>query len=257
RELARALAGEPGAHLILHGRSPERLARLAAELAPAPARVTTVRADLAELAQVRALAREIAAASERIDVLVNNAGVGFGAPDPDERTLTVDGNELRFAVNYLAPFLLTRGLLDRLEAAAPARIVNVASIGQADVDFDDPTLAAGYDGRRAYGQSKLALIMDTLTLAARLPAERVTANSLHPGTFMPTKIVLESIGHSVDSLETGVATTLRLIGSPELDGVSGRFFDRFEEARARDQAYDAAARERLLELSERLTGAPR
>jgi NAD(P)-dependent dehydrogenase (short-subunit alcohol dehydrogenase family) len=143
-----------------------------------------------------------------------------------------------------------------LRGNSPARIVNVASLGQHPIDFDDPMLTRGYSGSRAYAQSKLAQVMFTITLAERLPPDEVTANSLHPGTYMPTKMVLEEIGRSVDTLETGTASVMRLVVDAELDGISGRFFDRQTEAAANPQAYDEAARERLWELSERLVAAP-
>ncbi|MCV2395190.1 SDR family NAD(P)-dependent oxidoreductase [Actinotalea sp. M2MS4P-6] len=253
RALAGRLATDPQIRLVLHGRDPDRLAGLRRELADRPARVDTVRADLADLTQVRRLADDVAAITDRIDVLVNNAGVGAGEPDGTTRRLTVDGNELRFAVNYLAPFALTQRLLPLLGANGPARIVNVASIGQAPIAFDDLTLARDYSGVRAYGQSKLALITYGFSLAARLDPARVTVNSLHPATFMPTKMVLDSVGYSIDSLETGLDATDRLVRGPALDGITGRFYDRTAEARALPDAYDPEIRERLWRISEQLT----
>ncbi|PUB21571.1 short-subunit dehydrogenase [Promicromonospora sp. AC04] len=252
RALAERLADRRDHLLILHGRSPERLARLRADLRDRAADVVTVRADLSEVAQVHALATQISAVTGRLDVLVNNAGVGGGEPDGVDRRLTADGNELRLAVNYLAPFALTRDLLPLLRAGAPARVVNVASIGQSPIDVDDLTMAHGYSGTRAYGRSKLALIADGFTLASELPAQEVTVNSLHPGTYMPTKMVLESVGHSIDSLESGVEATLRLIEDPALEGVTGRFYDGLREARAMDDAYRPELRERLRAVSEEL-----
>ena len=171
---------------------------------------------------------------------------------PYPRT-SADGYELRFAVNYLAGFLLTLKLLPLLRRSAPARIVNVASIGQHPLDFADLMLEHGYSGTRAYGQSKLAQIMSGFELASRVPAAEVTVNSLHPATFMPTKIVLSEIGHHVDSLEEGVAATARLTSSPALAGVSGKFFDRTRPATAHPQAYDARARTELWDRSLQLT----
>jgi NAD(P)-dependent dehydrogenase (short-subunit alcohol dehydrogenase family) len=255
RALAERLADRPDHLLILHGRSAERLAGLRDDLRGRAADVVTVRADLSETAQVHALAAEIGSRTDHLNVLVNNAGIGGGEPDGVERRLTPEGNELRFAVNYLAPFVLTRDLLPLLRAGAPARVVNVASLGQAPIDVDDLTLEHGYDGTRAYGRSKLALIADGFTLASELPAHEVTVNSLHPGTYMPTKMVLESVGHSIDSLETGVESTLRLIEDPELEGVTGRFYDRLREARVMDEAYRPDLRERLRAASEELVAA--
>jgi NAD(P)-dependent dehydrogenase (short-subunit alcohol dehydrogenase family) len=254
KAVAAALADEDGLRLILHGRSDERLASLREELAGRPAEILTARADLAAIAEVHALADEIAGLTDHVSVLVNNAGVGGGEPDGTTRRLTVDGNELRFAVNHLAAFCLTQRLLPHLERGAPARVVQVASIGQAPIDFDDLTLERGYDGMRAYGQSKLAMIAAGFALAERLDPALVTVNSLHPGTYMPTKMVMQSIGYSVDTLETGVAATLRLIRDPALAGVTGRFYDRMQESRANPDAYRPELQARLWEISEQLTG---
>ena len=161
-----------------------------------------------------------------------------------------DGHELRFAVNYLAPFLLTRLLLPRLRASAPSRIVHVSSAGQQAIDFDDVMLERGYSGVRAYCQSKLAQIMFAIDLAAELAGTGVTTNALHPATYMPTKIVPSPIS----SLDDGVQATLRLIADPALDEVTGRYFDQQRERRADAQAYDADARRQLRELSLQLTG---
>jgi NAD(P)-dependent dehydrogenase (short-subunit alcohol dehydrogenase family) len=162
-----------------------------------------------------------------------------------------DGHELRFAVNYLAGFSLTRRLLGLLEASAPARIVNVSSAGQMAIDFDDVMLEHGYDGTRAYCQSKLAQILFTFDLADELRDRGVTATCLHPASYMPTKIVTAA-RTPLSTLEEGVEATLALIR--DHDGVTGAYFNGTHEARADPQAYDADARRRLRELSERLTG---
>ena len=254
RALARRLAAD-GEALILHGRDEARLAELADELAAAHgSRPPTALADLSELAQVRRLADEVRAIAPRLDVLVSNAGIGSGEPDGRTRRESADGYELRFAVNYLAGFLLTLELLALLRASAPARVVLVASLGQYPLDFDDLMLEHGYDGVRAYAQSKLAQIMSGFELAERLPAGEVTVNSLHPATYMPTKMVLQEVGHSVDSLEQGVAATRRLVSDPALARTTGRFFDRTREAAANPQAYDPAARAELWRRSLELVG---
>lgn len=246
RALADRLAAD-GASLILHGRDPDKLARIADDIHTtyAGVRPRTVQADLAELAQVRRLAADVRASTDRLDVLVSNAGVGSGEPDGRTRRTSADGYELRFAVNYLAGFLLTLELLPLLRRSAPARIVNVASIGQHPIDFNDIMIEHGYSGTRAYGQSKLAQIMSTFELAERLPAADVTVNSLHPATYMPTKMVLAEIGHHIDSIEDGVAATYRLVTSTALATTTGRFFDRVREVRANAQAYDPQARAEL------------
>jgi NAD(P)-dependent dehydrogenase (short-subunit alcohol dehydrogenase family) len=213
-----------------------------------------LRADLASLEQVRALAEEASGEVARLDALVNNAGIGTTIEGEDRRTVSRDGYELRFAVNYLAGYLLTRQLLPAIERSAPARIINVSSAGQAPIDFDDVMLERDYDGFRAYCQSKLAQVMFTFDLAEELLAAGVTANCLHPATFMPTKMVLEGGVAPASSLEQGVAATLRLIADPQLDGVSGRYFNGLMPAEPHPQAYDQNARRRLRELSERLCG---
>ena len=256
RALSDALAHEPETALILHGRSQARLDDLAGMLADAPASIHTLRADFSDLAQVHRLADEIAVLTDRISVLVNNAGSGGGEPDGTERRVSLDGHELRFAVNHLAPFALSQRLLPLLDRGAPARIVNVASIGQAPIDFDDPSLEHGYSGVRAYGQSKLAMIATGFVLARQLDPRRVTLNSLHPATYMPTKMVLESVGHSIDSLETGRSATLRLILAPELEGVTGQFFDRTTTAHAHPDTYNAGIQQQLWDLSTQLAMRP-
>jgi NAD(P)-dependent dehydrogenase (short-subunit alcohol dehydrogenase family) len=257
RGVAERLAGD-GATVHLHGRDRGRLAATADAIRDATGngRIHTHRADLASLDDVRALADDVERSTERLSVLVNNAGIGAGRPDATTRQESRDGHELRFAVNYLSGFLLTLRLLPLLRRSAPARIVNVASLGQHPIDFDDVMLRHGYSGSRAYNQSKLAQISFGFELADRLDGERITVNSLHPATYMPTKIVLEQAGRSIDTLETGIEATVRLAASPELDGVSGRFFDRQADARADEQAYDGDARRRLWDLSLELTGAP-
>jgi NAD(P)-dependent dehydrogenase (short-subunit alcohol dehydrogenase family) len=255
RALADRLAAD-GHALILHGRNPERVDAVAGEIAANhhPARLETVVGDFAELSQVRRVAADVRDRTDRLDVLVSNAGIGSGEPDGRTRRTSADGYELRFAVNYLAGFLLTQELLPLLQASAPARIVNVASLGQHPLDFDDLMLERGYDGTRAYGQSKLAQIMSGFELAGRLPAGEVTVNSLHPSTYMPTKMVLRELGRHVDSLEDGVAATHHLVTSADLNGVTGKFFDRTREARADDQAYDPDARAMLWSRSLQLVG---
>jgi NAD(P)-dependent dehydrogenase (short-subunit alcohol dehydrogenase family) len=250
-ELARA-----GATVLVHGRDDARGEATLHEIEDATGNDQTrwYRADLASLDAVRDLAEHVGAENERLDVLVNNAGIGTVEAGDRERKESADGYELRFAVNYLAPFLLTRLLGPLLVDAAPSRIVNVSSAGQAPIDFDDVMLERSYDGVRAYCQSKLALVMLTFDLADGLADSGVTANCLHPGTYMPTKMVIAAGISPLDSLESGVRATTRLIADPELDSLSGRYFDRVHEARALPQAYDAAARARLRELSERLVG---
>jgi NAD(P)-dependent dehydrogenase (short-subunit alcohol dehydrogenase family) len=249
RALARELVSR-GATVLLHGRNQERLEDARHEVGAA----ATYLGDFSSLAEVRRLASALERDHERLDVLVNNAGIGGGDGRREE---SADGYELRFAVNYLAHFLLTSLLLPLLRRSAPARIVNVASAGQAVIDFDDVMLERRYDAVRAYGQSKLAQIMFTFELAERLRADDagVTVNALHPASLMNTKMVYESFGYTMSTVEEGVEATLRLAISPELQGVTGRYFDRLREGRPNRQAEDPEARRRLWDLSEELVSA--
>jgi NAD(P)-dependent dehydrogenase (short-subunit alcohol dehydrogenase family) len=251
--LGRALADRAyrdGWDVLAHGRSEEKLAALADELPGA----RTFRADLAALAEVAGLAEAVQAATGRLDVLVSNAGIGFTNPGDGARVESADGHELRFAVNYLAGYSLTRRLLPLLRASAPARIVQVASAGQAPIDFEDVMLERGYDGARAYWQSKLAQIMFTFDLAAELDPAAATATALHPGTYMPTKLVTREGIAPVTPLEHGVDATWRLIADPALDGVTGVYFNQTRPTRPDGQALDGDARQALRELSSKLTG---
>ncbi|WP_112246389.1 SDR family NAD(P)-dependent oxidoreductase [Kribbella monticola] len=255
RGLAHDLARR-GAQLILHGRRPDALAELADELRGAGVTVHTVLADFAELDDVRKAADDLIGRQLAIDVLINNAGIGAGAPAPVTRATTTAGHELRFAVNYLAPALLTARLLPVLRTRPGARIVNVASAGQQALDFTDPMLTLGYSGMRAYCQSKLALIMFGFDLAERFPADQLTVNSLHPGSYMPTKMVLNFVGHTIDTLETGIKATSRLAHDPTLATVTGAYFSIDHPAKADPQAYDPTARTNLHHLTEQLLGEP-
>jgi len=240
-----------GATVLLHGRNPERLQTVLEEMRreTGSEKLRSYLADLSSLGAVRGLAERVLSDEERLDVLVNNAGVIV-----PERRESEDGYELTFAVNYLAHFLLTSLLLPLLRDSAPARIVNVASAGQSPVDFGDVMLERGYDGMRAYSQSKLAQIMFTFELAERLQGTDVTVNALHPASLMDTKMVLETFGHTMSTVQEGADAAVRLAVSPELEGVTGRYFDGQREARANRQAYDAQARKKLWVLSEELCG---
>lgn len=252
-ELATRLAAA-GATVAVHGRDPERLAR-ALDAIGADARRDRVHgmlADLASLDEARRLAREATAEFDRLDALVNNAGTADVA---GPRRESADGHELTFAVNYLSHFLLTLELLPLLRASAPVRVVNVASVGQRPIDFDDVMLERRYDGYGAYAQSKLAQVMFTFELADRLEAAGeagITVNALHPATLMDTKMVRGSFGRSMSTVDEGADATERLVIAPDLDRVSGRYFEGTEESAAEGQAYDPGARRRLWELSEGL-----
>jgi NAD(P)-dependent dehydrogenase (short-subunit alcohol dehydrogenase family) len=240
-----------GATVLLHGRNRERLEAALEELRgeTGSEKVRSYLADFSSLGAVRGLAERVLEEEERLDVLINNAGVIV-----PEREESEDGYELVFAVNYLAQFLLTGLLLPLLRDSAPARIVNVASAGQSPVDFGDVMLERGYDGMKAYTRSKLAQIMFTFELAERLQGTGVTVSALHPASLMDTKMVLETFGYTMSTVQEGARATVRLAVSPELEGVTGRYFDGQREARANRQAYDAEARKKLWVLSEKLCG---
>jgi NAD(P)-dependent dehydrogenase (short-subunit alcohol dehydrogenase family) len=243
--LGRALAHEvlgAGATVLVHGRSEERIAATVDELGGGD-RVRAYRADLASLAEVHRLADELLEREAGgVDVLVNNAGIGARTGGVERRELSADGHELRFAVNFLAGFALTERVRGPL---APARIVNVSSLGQQAIDFDDVMLEHGYSGVRAYCQSKLAQILYTFSLAE----QGVVATALHPATYMPTKMV----PNPISTIAEGVEATFRLVADPALEGVSGRFYDGLLEAEPDAQAADAQARRRLWALAEELT----
>ena len=250
--LAQALA-EKGATVLLHGRDNKRGKAILDEISQETGngKLHFYCADLASLRQASELARQVAAERPRLDVLVNNAAVGFGK-DSSKREMSQDGYELRFAVNYLAPHLLVQGLLPKLKASAPARIVNVASVGQAPLNFEDIMSERGYSGVTAYRQSKLAMIAWTFDLAAQLANTGVTVNALHPASLMPTKMVLEAGWSVMSTVEEGLEATMRLVVDPALDDVTGKYFDGLRDAKANAQAYDVEVRRQLAELTQEL-----
>jgi len=242
-----------GARVLLHGRDEARLALAKADITAESGnpKIATYRADLAVLAEVRHLAYTVLAEHPALHTLINNAAAA-GSPT---RSLSADGHEMQFAVNYLAPFLLTRLLLPALAAGAPSRIINVSSAGQFPINFDDMMMAQNYQPLDAYRQSKLAQVMFTFSLAPQVADAGITVNVLHPGSMMPTKLAQGFFNRSMDTLETGVNSVLRLASDPALDGVTGLYFDHLTETRANEQAYDADVRRRLWALSEQLTQA--
>jgi NAD(P)-dependent dehydrogenase (short-subunit alcohol dehydrogenase family) len=249
RYLADELAGS-GWQVLGHGRDSRRVADLCTELGHDAQGFV---ADLASLGDVRELAAAVRAQLPRLDVLVNNAAVGFGAPGAG-RQISADGHELRFAVNYLAPVLLTRLLVPLMKASAPSRIVNVGSIGQVAFDPADAEFGHGYDGVTAYRRSKLALAAFTFDLADELTSAAVTVNCLHPASLMGTAMVRQAGITPLSTVEEGVEATLRLIADPALDGATGQFFDGLKPARARPEAYDPRFRARLRDVTDRLIG---
>ncbi len=243
--------GTMGARVLVHGRDRARGERVVAAIVAAGGKAEFLAADLAALAEVRRLAEAVRAATDRLDILINNAGIGTAGA---ARQTSADGHELRFAVNYLAGFLLSYLLLPVIKQSAPARIVNVASAGQQAIDFADVMLTRGYSGSRAYCQSKLAQIMFTVDLAHELEGSGVTVNALHPATYMNTTMVRRAGVAPISTVEEGAEAILNLAVAPALAGRSGLYFNGLREARADRQAYDAQARARLRALSLELTG---
>jgi NAD(P)-dependent dehydrogenase (short-subunit alcohol dehydrogenase family) len=252
REMAKALA-ERGATVLLHGRDPKRAQEAVREIREVTGKgdLRSYHADLGSLQEVEELARQVTSGITRLDVLVNNAGVGFGQDD-SKRETSRDGYELRFAVNYLAPYLLTERLIPLLQRSVPARIVNVASVGQAPLHFDNIMFTRGYSGVTAYRQSKLAMIAWTFDLAEQLAGSGITVNALHPASLMPTKMVIEAGWQSTSTVEEGLKATLKLVIDPSLENVSGEYFDGLILAKANAQAYDKRVRQRLAALSKEL-----
>ena len=244
-----------GVTVVPVGRDERRLAKVAREVGTEP-----LRADLASLTEVRRLAEELLARHERIDVLVNNAGVM-----PGRRRVTEDGFELTFAVNHLAPFLLTNLLLDRLRESAQARVVTTSSVAHHGglIDLDDLQLERGWRGMRAYSNSKLANILFTRELARRLDGTGVVANCFHPGVIR-TRLTRRSnpllmVGARLaapflGSPKTGAETLVYLATAPEAAEVSGGYFENCAPGRPSAQSQDDALATALWDRSAKLTG---
>jgi NAD(P)-dependent dehydrogenase (short-subunit alcohol dehydrogenase family) len=246
--LAAEAMARAGATLIIHGRDSEKVERCVRALSGGDAAVRGVVADLASLEETRQLAQQVMCEEPALDVLINNAAVGFGRPGA-ERELSLDGHELRFAVNYLAPFLLTERLLS---AGLPTRaVLNVASIGQEALDFDDLMSERDYTGVRAYRRSKLALVTWTFDLAERHP--ELAVHCLHPGTLLDTNMVNESGFAPRGPASRGAESIMTVLEHALAGGESGLYFDERTPARANARAYDRLARERLYAMSVHLT----
>jgi NAD(P)-dependent dehydrogenase (short-subunit alcohol dehydrogenase family) len=246
REVARSLAAE-GAHVIVHGRSAERGLALVDEINDSgTGSARFYAADFASLDRVRELAAAIRREYDRLDVLVNNAGVIV-----QERRMSEDGYELTFQVNYLAHYLLTRELIPLLRDSAPARIVSVSSIASSPLEWDDPMgLESPYEAGAAYGRSKRAQVMHTVDLALELAGSGVVANALHPETFMDTNMVLSMGAQPRSSVLDGRDNVLQLI---DAEVGSGDFYLEGKPTRSlHEQAWDARERGRLRTLSDRL-----
>jgi NAD(P)-dependent dehydrogenase (short-subunit alcohol dehydrogenase family) len=251
-----------GAHLAITGRDRERTEGAAREIRGAGGgQVDVFVADLSSQAEVRRLAGEVLQRLPRVDVLVNNVG-GYW----NTRHVTADGLEHTFALNHLAPFLLTNLLLDRLRQSGPARVVTVSSNAQAmgRIDFDDLQGERSYSGARAYNQSKLANVLFTYELARRLTGSAVTANALHPGVVTtsfgaedPGRLQRLFVPFARPFMKTpaqGAATSVHLAASPDLDRVTGRFFASSKPRRSSRRSRDEAVASRLWQVSADLVG---
>jgi retinol dehydrogenase 14 len=250
------------ANVVIVGRNQERGEAVVEEIRARSHNesVELLLADLSVQSEVRGLAQEFQGRHDRMDVLINNAGLV-----QSKRTETPDGIETTLAINHLAPFLLTNLLLGQLEESAPSRVITVSSEAQrwGKMDFEDMESRRKYRGFPVYGMTKLANIMFTYELAERLNGTGVTANCLHPGSVGtnfglnnrgPMALFFRTFKPFMRSAEQGADTLVWLASSPEVDGVSGKYFSDRKEIEAKKVAYDPAARRRLWEISEELTG---
>ncbi len=247
-------AAKNGASLILHGRNKEKGSRVTEEIKSDSNNEDVVyyNADLSSLQEVKNLSSEVLKNHSQLHVLINNAAIGGGPKGHIKREVSADGHELRFAVNYLSHFLLAKNLLPLIKRSAPARIVNVSSIGQSPIDFNDIMMENKYDSYTAYACSKLAQIMHGFELAEKLKDSGVTVNSLHPATLMNTNMVFDFFGYTSSTVEDGVTVVEHVAFSTETENITGAYFNRMKTAKANHQAYDVEARKKLWEISEGL-----
>jgi retinol dehydrogenase 14 len=250
-----------GARVAITGRDAGRAQTVASEIRAAGGQADVFVADMSSQAEVRRLAAELLRDLPRIDVLVNNVG-GYW----DTRHVTADGLERTFAVNHLAPFLLTNLLLERLKQSGPARVVTVASNAQSmgRIEFDDLQDERSYSGSRAYNQSKLANVMFTYELARRLRATSVTANAVHPGMASTSfgaedpsviqRLVVPFVRPFMKAPAQGAVTSIHVASAPDLERVSGVFFAKSKPTKSSTQSYDEAAAARLWQVSADLVG---
>jgi retinol dehydrogenase-14 len=251
-----------GARVAITGRDRERTESAAREIrAAGGGQVDVFVADLSSQSEVRRLADEVLQSLSRIDVLMNNVG-GYW----HTRRVTADGLERTFALNHLAPFLLTHLLLNRLKQSAPARVVTVSSNAQAmgRIDFDDLQGERSYSGGRAYNQSKLANVLFSYELARRLQATSVTANALHPGVVSTSfgaedpaglqRLFVPIMRPFMKTPAQGAATSIYLASAPDLEQVTGLYFANSKPKRSSKRSYDEAAAARLWQVSADLVG---
>lgn len=246
-KLTATYLAKQGFTVHLHGRNAQKISQTQQQIkfTTNNANIHGYQADLSSFTEVREMAAKMA--DIPIDILINNAGMAGG----EKRKLSQDGLELCFQVNYLSTFLLTHLLLPKL-TESQGRIINVSSLGQYHIDFNNVMLEKEYDGIRAYRQSKIAMIMFTFDLAEKLENKAIVT-SLHPGSMLNTKIAQEMFGKSRGSVNEGVEPIVRLVTTTD-KSIHGKFFNGLEESKALPQAYDCKSRDLLWEMSEKLTG---
>ncbi|WP_327696830.1 SDR family NAD(P)-dependent oxidoreductase [Streptomyces sp. NBC_00459] len=249
RSLARALA-DRGWIVLVHGRDENRCAAVVDELRAAGGTAHPYVADLASLEEAAELGRRVAAEHPSLGLLVNNAGVGAGR-DARRREVSRDGYELRFAVNYLAPVVLTRGLRSPLRAAGTAQVLNIGSIGQSPFDPDDVQFTRRYDGMEAYTRSKFALAAFTFTIAEEYAREGIRVNCVHPANYMDTTMVVEAGVRPWSSVAEGTAAVLHALDEGAR-GASGQYYNESRRAQAHRLAHSADTQRRLTSLTDRL-----
>lgn len=243
-----------GVRLLIHGRDSAKGSTVLNEIIrnSGNRNISYYNADFSSLQEVRKVATDILSDYPALHLLINNAGMGGNKSN--EREVSADGYELRFAVNYLAPFLLTHLLLPALRKGSPSKIVNVGSGAQEEIDFNNIMLENDYKGLRAYSQSKLGNLMFTLTLAELLEEQNITVNCVHPASLMNTNMVMSYFGYSKSTVEEGADSVQFVACSEETEKITGAFFNRKTLDKGHPQAYDQKARERLYILSKQLTG---
>lgn len=246
-----------GTTLILHGRNEAKGQRLVEEIKAASGNVNLFyyNADFASLEEVKQLSETVLANHKALHLLINNAAIGGGPKGSQQRELSKDGHELRFAINYLSHFLLTENLLPLLKSSAPAKIIPISSIGQSPIDFNDLMMEKSYDSFTAYCRSKLAQIMHGFELAERLKNNNITVNSLHPATLMDTNMVHDFFGKVSATVDEGADVVEYVATADEVDDITGVYFNQKRPARTNSQAYDSEARKKLWQISGELTKA--
>lgn len=241
---------QKGAKVLLHGRNEEKGRKVLEEIKESTGnqKLEYFNGDFSSLASVDQLAEKLNSFDKKLDILINNAGIGGGPKSQKERETTQDGYELRWSVNYLSQVLLTRKLSPIMNNGA--RIINVASTAQSELDFDDLNLEKNYDGYSAYARSKAALIMFTFVLASELGEKGINVNAIHPSTLMETNMAIDHFGGVQSTVEEGVEAVEFLATSESLEEVSGEYFKGKTSTKALSQAYNKDVRETLKKATE-------